>query len=533
MQRDHGAFILARYSTDNQNADTIEVQVGKCSEWCNAQGLPILGVYADYAVSGMKDTRPQYEAMMAALREGRADTVVIYDQSRMFRDLTLWFGFRKDLECMGVRVHSVTQPNIGGDLKKPSVFLEESVWAVFNQLHVLQTQEKTNAAKRHKANRGEHNGGIPPLGYRVEDKHLVIDESEASVVRRIFAEYAAGRSYKQIIDGLNRDGLKTKRGNRFGSNSLHDLLHNEKYTGVLIYGGKPYRSDGSRNTHGAASADAIRIADAVPAIIERELFDKVQERMAQNRRQQGGRPPKKRSYPLQGKVFCGHCKSAMSVSTSQKTYDYYKCTRKKQQKTSCENTPYRVDKLEELVAASIRSQLSSAAITDTLIATLRTEALRFQGIAVDRLKRLQSQELDISRKLNNAMDAILDGLTSPALKKRVAELESQQRSISRDIKVLRQQAEASDIPVARIRGLLTKCLAPENADALLSLVSRVEIYHDHIEIWYIWDPTPTDTVDYTTPGLPVSGDVTITNGTASGVPIVFVTPQFLRIVVAR
>ena len=52
-----GAFILARYSTDNQNADSIEVQVGKCTEWCNTNSIPILGIYADYAVSGMKDTR--------------------------------------------------------------------------------------------------------------------------------------------------------------------------------------------------------------------------------------------------------------------------------------------------------------------------------------------------------------------------------------------------------------------------------------------------------------------------------------------
>lgn len=329
MAREHGAFILARYSTDNQNADSIEVQVNKCTEWCNAQGLPILGIYADYAVSGMKDTRPQYEAMMHALREGRADTVVIYDQSRMFRDMTLWFNFRRDLERMGVSVHSVTQPNIGGDLKNPAVFLEESVWAVFNQLHVLQTTQKVNAAKQRKARLGEHNGGIPPLGYKVVDKHLQIDEAEAAIVRRIFHEYAQGSSYKSIIDGLNRDGLKTKRGNPFGSNSLHDLLKNEKYTGVLTYGGKPYRADGTRNTHGASGPDAIRTEEAVPPIISRELFDAVQERMAKNKHAQGGRPGTKRDYPLKGKVFCGLCKSAVYVSTSKKVYDYYKCGGKK------------------------------------------------------------------------------------------------------------------------------------------------------------------------------------------------------------
>lgn len=526
--RPHGAFILARYSTDNQNADSIEVQVGKCSEWCNAQGLPILGVYADYAVSGMKDTRPQYEAMMAALRADQADTVVIYDQSRMFRDMTLWFNFRRDLERLGVSVHSVTQPNIGGDLKNPAVFLEESVWAVFNQLHVLQTTQKVNAAKQRKAHLGEHNGGIPPLGYRVVDKHLQIDEAEAAVVRRIFTEYASGSSYKAIIDGLNRDGLKTKRGNSFGRNSLHDLLHNEKYTGVLTYGGKPYRPDGTRNTHGASGPDAIRTEEAVPPIISRELFDAVQERMAKNKHAQGGRPGTKRDYPLKGKVFCGLCKSAVYVSTSKKIYDYYKCGGKKNG-NGCEGVIYSVDKLEEAVAAALRSQLGSTTLTDTLAETLRTEARKFQGDAVARYQRLQQQELEISRKLDNAADAILEGLASPTLKKRISDLEHQLAALRRELKTLRTQAESTDIPLDRLRELLNLALAPKNTTALLSIVTRVEIYPDRLEIYTILDPDPTKHPDYTTPGLPV----TKTAGTVSGVPIVFVTPQFLRIVVTR
>lgn len=528
MPRPHGAFILARYSTDNQNADSIEVQVSKCSDWCNAQSLPILGIYADYAVSGMKDTRPQYEAMMAALRADQADTVVIYDQSRMFRDMTLWFNFRRDLERMGVSVHSVTQPNIGGDLKNPAVFLEESVWAVFNQLHVLQTTQKVNAAKQRKARLGEHNGGIPPLGYKVVDKHLQIDEAEAAVVRRIFREYAQGSSYKSIIDGLNRDGQKTKRGNAFGSNSLHDLLHNEKYTGVLTYGGKPYRPDGTRNTHGASGPDAIRTEEAVPPIISRELFDAVQERMAKNKHAQGGRPGTKRDYPLKGKVFCGLCKAAVYVSTSKKIYDYYKCGGKKNG-NGCEGVIYSVDKLEEAVAAALRSHLGSPTLTDTLAETLRAEAQKFQGDAVTRYQRLQQQELELTRKLDNAADAILDGLASPTLKKRVADLESQLAALRRELKSLRTQAESTDIPLDRLRELLHLALSPENTAALLSIVTRVEIYPDRLEIYTILDPDPTKPTDYTAPGIAVTN----TDGIASGVPLIFVTPQFLRIVVTR
>ena len=90
IKRQRGAFINARYSTDNQNPDSIEVQVQKCTEWCRQNGIPILGVFSDEATSGMKDTRPQYEVMMQQLRLGFADTVVIYDQSRMFRKMTAW-----------------------------------------------------------------------------------------------------------------------------------------------------------------------------------------------------------------------------------------------------------------------------------------------------------------------------------------------------------------------------------------------------------------------------------------------------------
>lgn len=528
MARPHGAFILARYSTDNQNADSIEVQVSKCSDWCNAQSLPILGIYADYAVSGMKDTRPQYEAMMQALRSGQADTVVIYDQSRMFRDMTLWFNFRRDLERLGVSVHSVTQPLIGGDLRDPSIFMNETVAALFSHLHVLQTTQKVNDAKRRKAHLGEHNGGIPPLGYKVVAKHLQIDEAEAAIVRRIFAEYASGSSYKSIIDGLNRDGLKTKRGKPFGSNSLHDLLKNEKYTGVLTYGGKPHRPDGTRNTHAATAAAAIRTDDAVPAIISRELFEAVQERMAKNKHAQSGRPGKKRAYPLKGKVFCGLCKSSVYVSTSKRIYDYYKCGGKKNG-NGCEGVICSVDKLEQLVADTLRAQLGSPTLTDTLAETLRAEARKFQGDAVARYQRLQQQELEITRKLDNAADAILDGLASPTLKKRIADLESQLAALRRELKTLRTQAESTDIPLDRLRDLLTLALTADNNTALLSIVTRVELYPTHIEIYTILDPDPTNHPNYTTPGLPV----TKTDGTVSGVPTIFVTPQFLRIVVAR
>ena len=314
IKRQAGAFINARYSTDNQNPDSIEVQVEKCTEWCHKNNIPILGIFSDEATSGMKDTRPQYEAMMQQLRMGIADTVVIYDQSRMFRKMTAWFSFRDELSAMGVRVVSVTQPMIGKDLRDPTNFLTEGSMALFNQIWALQSRQKTMEKMRFMARNGQHTGGKPALGYVVKDGRLAICEEEAETVRRIFREYASGMTYRQIIEGLNTDGIKTKRGNTFGSNSLHDLLHNEKYIGVLTYGAMPYREDGTRNTHSKDGTDVIRVEDAIPPIIEKELFDKVQKIMAGHKRPNNGRPPQNREYPLRGKVYCAECKSAMTIS---------------------------------------------------------------------------------------------------------------------------------------------------------------------------------------------------------------------------
>lgn len=527
MERIPGAFINARYSTDNQNPDSIEVQVQKCTEWCHRNNIPILGIFSDEATSGMKDTRPQYENMMLQLRQGIADTVVIYDQSRMFRKMTAWFSFRDELTALGVKVVSVTQPMIGKDLRDPTNFLTEGSMALFNQIWALQSRQKTVEKMRFMARNGQHTGGKPALGYTVENDRLAVCEPEAAIVRRIFREYADGRSYREIIEGLNRDGLKTKRGSSFGANSLHDLLHNEKYIGVLTYGAMPYREDGTRNTHQKSGADVIRIEDAVPAIVDKELFQKVQDKMAANKRQQGGRPPHKREYPLKGKVFCAECKSAMTVSTSQKKYDYYKCSGKKR-KHDCTATPISVDELEKIVVDSVRQILSPPENRNNLIKILREERTRIQSGAAATLQAIIVERKDVQKKLENATDAILAGLSSPTLLSKIQELESRKNSLDAQAKSLKASVDGSTIPDELLGGIIDQIISSHgDPSSLLSIVSRVEIGKEDITIWTIFDTDPSGEIDYTETG------VIITPGIPSGVPTVFVTSHFLRIVVAR
>ena len=522
----HGAFICARYSTDNQNPDSIEVQVQKCTAWCNQNNMPILGVFADEAVSGMKDTRPQYEAMMDQLRLGLADTVVIYDQSRMFRKMTAWFAFRDELSAMGVKVISVTQPAIGKDLRDPMNFVTEGSMALFNQMHALITRQKVMEKMRFMARNGQHTGGKPALGYQVVDGKLEICEAEAAIVRRIFSEYAAGCSYREIIAGLNRDGLKTKRGNSFGTNSLHDLLKNEKYIGTIVYGAMPYREDGTRNTHSKDGTDVVRLEDAIPPIIDKDVFDKVQEKMKINKRQQGGRPAERRAYPLKGKVFCAECKSAMTVSISQQKYFYYKCSGKKRTH-QCSASPISVDQLEDIVVDIVRQCLGSRENVDSLIKILHEQREKIVGGAVSTLQNLINERSLVCQKLDNAANAILSGLSSQTLSAKVSELEHQKDSIDSQIRSLKSTVDATAIPDDRLREILEICLSESDKEAILSIVARVEVGEDRIDVWTILDTDPDGEIDFDQTGL------TKTPGFPSGVPSIIVTAQFIRLVTQR
>lgn len=494
MKLTHGAYILARFSTDNQEVDSIDVQVQKCREWCAREHLPVLDVFADEATSGMKDTRPEYSRMMRQLAEGGADTVVIYDQSRMFRKLTAWFQFREQVACYGVRVVAVTQPIIGGDLRDPMTFLSEGSMALMNQMWVLQTRQKVIAKMRYMAEQGKHTGGKPPLGYDVEEERLVINEEEADTVRIIFGDYAAGASYIDIIRKLNDFGRLTKAGKPFGKNSLHEILKNEKYIGTLVYGKVEQRPDGQRNSH-AVSDSVIRIENKIPAIIDRATWETVQKKMKANKKEKAGRPAK-RDYPLKGKVFCRECKSAMSLEGS-RGYYYYVCG--KQRRTcDCDGSRIKVDLLEQLIADAMREIIGNPQNVEYIIQIVREERGKIINTAAQQMQILFDRSEKINKQLDAATNAVLAGMHSETLMDKVHELEAEKNEIDREMAKLKHSADCAAMPEEQLRALLND--AGGDVSALLSLVMRVEVGKDEIVVWTLLDADPKGHFDFSEDG---------------------------------
>lgn len=135
------------------------------------------------------------------------------------------------------------------------------------------------------------NGSLP-LGYKPgDDRHVVLDETEASIVQEIFTRVSCYEPFIDIARDLNRRGIKTKKGAEWGRSSFHTICRNERYRGIYIY-------------------RDVRVEGGMPRIISDELFYKVQEVLKVKKNPQGRR---KRSgyeeYLLTGKLYCGHCGS--------------------------------------------------------------------------------------------------------------------------------------------------------------------------------------------------------------------------------
>ena len=140
-------------------------------------------------------------------------------------------------------------------------------------------------------------------------KRFEIDESEAPAIRTMFDLIADGKSYKTVIDTLTAQGYRTRKGRKFSNSTLNALLRNEKYYGTYVYN----RKNGKRKDNRVLieKFDEVRNAKAIPAIISKSLFDKVQAILDGRTvcRPQLNKHPE---YILTGFLYCKSCGSTMS-----------------------------------------------------------------------------------------------------------------------------------------------------------------------------------------------------------------------------
>ena len=309
-------------------------------------------------------------------------------------------------------------------------------------------------------------------------------------------------------------------------------MKNNLYTGTQIYGAKVYRPDGTRNSHAPEGQNIITRDAPELAIIDKSMFERVQQRMAQNKHQQAGRPPEARNYPLKGKVFCGECGSAMNVAASKKheyLYYYYRCA-KKDRTHDCTCRPIRCDDLEQLVVDYVRGLIGCPEIKDRAMEYLRREADAINKTGIDRLKSMQQEQRTVQAKINNIITAIEDGNYIPTMRDRLKQLEAEKASIESKINSLSRSAAVASLPSEKFEAAYKKLCttAQTNTTAILSMVARVEIYNDCIKIYTLFNPDH----DNTRPG-DTRGEFIEIPGTPSGVPRIIINFCGITLMIPR
>ena len=337
------AVIYARFSDSKQREESIEGQLKVCHHYAAQHGYNVVGEYIDRAISGRTDERPRFQQMIRDSKYKGYTKVIVYSLDRFSRDRFDSAHYKHVLHGNDVKVVSATEPLSDG----PDGILLESILEGFAEYYSRELAAKVRRGHSCNAEKCMSNGGTTPLGYRIENRHYVLDEESAVIVREIFEKYAAGHSAKQICDSLNERHLLSARKKPFNKNSLHTLLNNRKYLGIYRYNG-------------------VEIPGGMPQIIGQELFDKVAERLAENK-SMPARSRAKAEYLLTGKLYCGYCKEKMvghssnQISRKGVIFNYYKCKNAGGGKP-CHKKMAQKDKLEGIVIDECRKLLTASNI---------------------------------------------------------------------------------------------------------------------------------------------------------------------------
>ncbi len=300
------AAIYARFSSDNQRDESIDAQIRACEDYAKRNHYDIVKVYADRAKSATSDKRPEFQKMIQDSSFGLFEVVIVHKLDRFSRDKYDSATYKRKLKQNGVKLVSVTE-NLDGS---PESVILESLLEGMAEYYSKNLAREVMKGMKENAYQCKHTGGLPPLGYDVDPvtKQYVINETEAAPVKMIFSMYLDGYGYNKIIDALNAKGYKTKLGKPFGKNSIHDILRNEKYSGVYVFNKTASKNAfGKRNGHAVKDdEDVIRVPGGMPALISADDYQNVVEKMKANKRAPAAYKAKE-SYLLSGLIICGEC----------------------------------------------------------------------------------------------------------------------------------------------------------------------------------------------------------------------------------
>ena len=470
------AVIYARYSSDNQREESIEGQIRECTAYAEKNGITVVKHYIDRALSAKTDNRPDFQQMIKDSEKRLFDIVLVWKLDRFARNRYDSAHYEYQLERNHVKLVSATEPISDS----PAGIMVKSMLTGMAEYYSAELSEKVVRGMTENVLKGKYNGGTIPIGFKVdEEKFFQIDPLKAPFVVEAFQRYNDGATMKELMNWLNDSGVTTNRNQKFTYNSVQTLLTNKRYIGENHF-------------------KDIVMPDSIPAIVDKDLFEEVQQKIKKNSRAPA-RHKAEDDYLLTTKLFCGMCGAMMfgecGTGRNKVVHHYYKCATAKRFKT-CKKKTVRKEWLEDLVIAETMKLIQDDAVIDAIVA----EVMELQDQENTTLPLLEKQMREVENGIENMLNAIQAGVLTNSTKSRLEKLEAQQKELA--IRIAEEKIARPRLSENQVRFWLTRFrkLDPNvksHRETLINtFVNAVYLYDEKVLITFNYkDGTKTITFD--------------------------------------
>lgn len=462
------AVIYARYSSHNQNEQSIDGQLRDCNAYAQEHGYTIVETYIDRAQTGRNDNRADFQRMLKDSDKHRFEICIVWKLDRFGRNREEIAFNKIRLRKNGVRLLYAKE----GIPDAPEGIILESVLEGLAEYYSANLAQNIMRGMRESALKCQSTGSGRSLGYDVnKQKQFVVNEAEAQIVKKAFELYDGGDSLSDVARQLNAKGYRSARNGSFNCQSVKKILTNERYIGVYRW-------------------NDIVVPDGMPRIIEQELWDRVQRKIKSAGTKK--RAPKEAvDFLLTGKIYCGECSSSMQgdsgTSKSGATHYYYSCHGRKHRKNGCKKKSVGKDFIERLIVEKTMSYV----LTDEFIAVIseRLEALQKAELkGNETISYYQSKLATAVTSLKNILKAIEAGVINSTIQERMKELEAERDEAKANIE--REKVAHTIVPKEVIAYGLSKYKSGDVDDEkyrrwiIDALVHKVVLYDDRMLITF-------------------------------------------------
>ncbi len=379
--------IYARYSSYKQTEQSIEGQLKECYAYAEREGFDVIGVYKDEAITGKSDDRPDFLRMIEDSKKKAFNGVIVYSLDRFSRDKYDNVRYKRELKKNNVRVFSAKE-NISDD---PVGRLMENFFEGMAQYYSDELSEKVKRGIGINVSKFLYIGGYVTLGFKIVDKQYTIDDETASITLNAYKMYDNDHTIEEVREYVNNQlkiiDKRNKKGElvQYSKGAIRNLLADKRCMGTYIY----------KDTE---------TPNAIPQIVDTNLFNRVQERLDKNKHSPS-RLKTTNDYILTTKLFCGHCKDMMvgicGTSRTGKRHAYYSCN--KSRKKLCDKKNVKKEDIEDIIVKEARNILTDEninKIAKTVVKLVEKEK------DTSTLKRLQNLLKQNEKQKANLFDSL-------------------------------------------------------------------------------------------------------------------------------